>query len=56
MTLSEIPMLFNTLLLLVLVLRMVSKGLISDYRVFFGYLVFETIATLVSEWIILQLG
>ncbi len=49
-------MLFNTGLLLVLVFRMVSKGLVSDYRVFFGYLVFETIATLVSEWIILQFG
>ncbi len=44
------------LLLVVLVVRIVRKRLAARYRVFVGYLVFETVSVLISDWIILDFG
>jgi hypothetical protein len=49
-------MLFNTGLLLVLVVRLTRRRVSSFYRVLFGYLVFETVSVLVSDLIILSFG
>ncbi len=46
----------NSALLVVLVVRLMKKRLMSHYRVFFGYLVFEALAVWIGDWIILHFG